>query len=404
MATIDQRGKYWRARIRIPGFKLKTRSFDTESQARTWAARKEAELRAGKDTIPDSRVEMTVGEALERYLKEITPSKKGREQEERRVRAWLRRTALVRLKLSDLKSAHLTEFKKDRKQEGASSNTIRLDLALISNLYTIARKEWNLAYLQNPVSEMRMPPAGKPRNRILSTEERTRLVNALRECRDPLVLLVVKFALETAARQGEILGLSKSDVDLRKRVAVFRDTKNGTDRAIPLSQGAMEVLHQVDLSPGSDTVFPITRDALVAAWRRALRRANIKNFRFHDLRHVGTTALFERGLQVMEVQGITGHKTLKILLNYTHMNPSHIVDRLDETEARSERPANRRGSYESDTALTAHPKAQGHCVSTNAPDNTPNDGLTANPARDLGQAVSGANLVPGKVIEFPKRR
>jgi integrase len=101
----------------------------------------------------------------------------------------------------------MNEFKKEQEREGAASNTIRLDLALISSLYTIARKEWNLAYLQNPIADMRMPKAGKPRNGFLSAEERTRLVSALKECRNPLVPIVAQSALETAARQGEILDL-----------------------------------------------------------------------------------------------------------------------------------------------------------------------------------------------------
>lgn len=405
MATIDQRGKYWRARIRIPGIKLKTRSFDTEDQARAWATRKEAELRAGQDTIPDSRLEMTLGEALERYLKDITPAKKGRVQEERRIRAWLRRTSLVQMKLSKLKSTHLTEFKKDRLQAGAASNTVRLDLALISNLYTIARKEWNLAYLQNPIAEMRMPKPGKPRNRRLSADERTRLIAALKGCRNPLLLTIVQFALETAARQGEILDLLKSDVDLNKRVALFRDTKNGTDRAIPLSQRAVEILTPLAQLPGCK-VFPITRDGLVAAWRRALRRANIKNFRFHDLRHCGTSALFERGLEVMEVQKITGHKTLKILLDYTHMDPSHIVDRLDETEARNTRATTRPATSEADTARATRPDPQRDSPNTDLI--APNAGeprvSTTPPRQAAFRAAPDVTKLPNNVLPFPERR
>ena len=99
----------------------------------------------------------------------------------------------------------------------------------------MARKEWNLTHLQNPIADIRMPKPGKPRNRRLSVEERVRLRDALKECRNSIVPVVVQFALETAARQGEILGLLKSDVDLNKRVAICWDTKNGTDRAIPLS-------------------------------------------------------------------------------------------------------------------------------------------------------------------------
>lgn len=82
MATIDQRGKKsWRARVRLPGYKLKTRTFDTRAQAEIWAERTERELHSGNDTIPNVAAEPTLAEALERYEREITKDKKSHEQE-----------------------------------------------------------------------------------------------------------------------------------------------------------------------------------------------------------------------------------------------------------------------------------------------------------------------------------
>jgi len=149
MASIDKRGKVWRARVRIRGFAPKTRSFDTKAEAEQWAARIERQLLAGEDTCPDLASEMTLSEALERYAKEVTPTKKGAEQELRRIRAWQKRP-LASLKLSLLTAAHFSEFKKERENEGKSANTIRLDLMLISAVFKKARKAWGC-----PISRIR---------------------------------------------------------------------------------------------------------------------------------------------------------------------------------------------------------------------------------------------------------
>ncbi len=342
MAAIDQRTKHsWRARVRIPGFAQKTRTFDTEAEACDWAARIERELRAGRDTIPNLRVEPTLDEALERYEREITAEKKGHEQERRRIRQW-RRRELAQLKLSTLTSQHFVAFRKERLTAGIKRSTVRLDLALISHLYTIARKEWGMPYLVNPIADVRQPKADKWRNRRLSAEESLRFEQALATCYNRVIPLIVPIAVETAARKSELLRLLWRDVDLKRRTMLLRDTKNGEDRTVPLSEKAVELLRRLAHEGEDEPVFRTTSHAITAAWRRILARAKITNFRFHDLRHEATTRLFERGLTVMEVQRITGHKTLAMLLRYTQMNVDRIVDRLDETESDPNSPGGSR--------------------------------------------------------------
>jgi len=86
MASIDKRSrKSWRARIRIPGHEDKTRSFNTRTEAQEWARMTEAHLRSGVGTIPDAAAEPTLAQALDWYLEQETPKKKGKEQETRRI-------------------------------------------------------------------------------------------------------------------------------------------------------------------------------------------------------------------------------------------------------------------------------------------------------------------------------
>jgi integrase len=288
-------------------------------------------LRSGIDTLPDLAAEPTLGQALDWYRDQETVKKKGKEQETRRINSWKGRE-LAALKLSQLTAMHFVEFGKQREAEGRKGNTIRLDLSLISDLFKTARLDWGMPYLENPIALLRKPKQGKGRDRRLNADEAERFERSLEACSKKLVQLVVRFAIHTAARQGEILRLRKADVDLDRRVVIFRDTKNGEDRAVPLSKHALAVLRSVEPS-ASPYMFPVTRTVITRAWRHILERAAIKNFRFHDLRHEATTSLFERGLSTMEVQRVTGHKTLAMLLRYTQMDVGHLVDRLDATEA-----------------------------------------------------------------------
>ncbi len=283
MATIDKRSKKsWRARVRIPGFSLKTRSFPTQDEAERWARFQEASLRSGKGETLELGQEPTLAEALERYLKERTPKKKGAEQEGRRIRTWIRWPDASR-KLSELTPLHFSEHVDDRLEDGVAGATIRADLSLISALYTCARKVWHLSYLTNPIADVELPKVAKGRERRLSEDEARRFYTALDECGNFVVQQVVLFAVETAARRGELLKLTWDDVNVKARKVTFRDTKNGETRVVPLSQPAVSLLTQV-MRTEDPYVFPLLISQLTSAWKAIRAAANLTDFRFHDLR------------------------------------------------------------------------------------------------------------------------
>lgn len=129
-------------------------------------------------------------------------------------------------------------------------------------------------------------------------------------------------------RQGELIRLRWEHIDLQRRVAYLPDTKNGETRSVPLSSIAIGVLRTVPRSL-SGQVFPgLTTEAVKRAYIRAVRRAEIEDLRFHDLRHEATTRLFEKGLNIMEVATITGHKDLRMLRRYTHLKAEDLARKL----------------------------------------------------------------------------
>jgi len=117
-------------------------------------------------------------------------------------------------------------------------------------------------------------------------------------------------------------------VDLERRVAFLAVTKNGESRGVPLSSRAVAVLRGLPPSSNGRVFGELTKEALKQSFKRAVRRAGTTGLRLHDLRHEATSRFFEKGLNVMEVASVTGHKTLQMLKRYTHLNVTDLATRL----------------------------------------------------------------------------
>ena len=268
----------------------------------------------------------TLGDLIRQYGRNVTPTKKGRAKEQYRLRA-LQKMPLSKVLLKDLRMHHVKTFKEQRMKEVSSATVLR-DLRLFSHIINTGRTEWGLENViaTNPVSLIRKPKTSRPRDRRLEAGELGRLLSA---CANPWFRPLVLFAIETGMRRGEILSLTWKHVHLGKRYVHLPDTKNGDSRDVPLSPLAMELLGDLPRNiRGVQVVFPLHFEALKSAWARACQRGGISNLRFHDLRHEATSRLFEKGLNVMEVAAITGHKDLKTLRRYTHLRAENLALKL----------------------------------------------------------------------------
>ena len=129
-------------------------------------------------------------------------------------------------------------------------------------------------------------------------------------------------------RQGELVSLRWEHIDLNRRTVHLPDTKNGESRTVPLSTAAVKILRSLPRNI-QGKVFPgVTTEAVKRAYARAVRRTAIEDLRFHDLRHEATSRLFEKGLNIMEVASITGHKDLRMLRRYTHLKAEDLARKL----------------------------------------------------------------------------
>ena len=128
-------------------------------------------------------------------------------------------------------------------------------------------------------------------------------------------------------RRSEILNLRWVDIDLDSGFATLFDTKNGEDRRVPLTKTARDVLSKL---PNQDEmVFPISANCVRLAWERTRKKAGISDLRFHDLRHEAVSRFFEMGMSVPEVALISGHKDVRQLFRYTHLNPTNVFKKYE---------------------------------------------------------------------------
>jgi integrase len=265
-----------------------------------------------------------LAEGLERYLADVNPTKKGAKAEADRIRQW-QRHPLASRSLASIRSHDIAEWRNELVAAGKAPTTVRNAVTIISQVYKTAASEWGMSGLQNPVAGVRMPKLRPGRERRLHPGEEERLLAGCRALGCAWMPSLVVMALETGMRLGELLSLRRENIV--GRVARLTDTKNGRPRDVPLSSRALGALKELPVSTDG-RVFPMNRSIVEWRWKKVCQLTIIEDLRFHDLRHEATSRLFERGLDVMEVASITGHRTLAMLARYTHLKAAKLAAKL----------------------------------------------------------------------------
>ena len=337
MATIRKRGDYqWQAIVKRKGYPLQSKTFNYRKDAEEWSRDVERDMDRGIYMPRQEAERTTVHDLIARYRTDVLPSKRAN---------WIA-GALAALDdgfgkyaLTALSPKMIATYR-DAQLKNVSPSTVRQRLGLLSRLIDLAGKEWGIPLAANPCAMVSRPVSDDARDRRLESGDLDRL---LAECSLHLSALI-RLAIETAARLGELLSLKWTDVDLAKRVMILRGlerddslkqkTKNKDAlRAVPLSSEAVAVFEELRSLPVSISgrVFWwwARSDSFNKTWTRVCDRAGIDDLRFHDLRHEATSRLFERGVfDSMEVASITGHKTLAMLKRYTHLKAEDLARKL----------------------------------------------------------------------------
>ena len=344
MATIEKRvgksGTTWRVRVRRLAGPPLTKSFERKADAETWARGIEHKLDTGEHVATTEARKRTVGDAIDQYLTVTLPRAKHRknaDEQERLLGVWrelLGTRALVTLTPAAVAEARDTLAKRtNRAKKPISGATVNRHLTALSAVLTVATREYGWIQ-KNPVANVTRLADSKGRERFLSEAERQALLVECDKSDCAALGPLVRLALATGARKGELMGLEWANVNLERRTVRFVDTKNGDNRTVPLAPSAVEVLKgwRKGRLPVSG-VFPLTIDGVDKPWREARAAAGLPDFRFHDLRHSAASYLAMSGASLMDIAAILGHKTLAMVKRYSHLSEQHTtaaVDRMAE--------------------------------------------------------------------------
>jgi len=342
MAQIRERvkkngKKSFFVRIRMKGKPEATASFDRLTDARLWAQQTEASIREGRYSYKAEAQKHSLGDLVERYIKDVLPRKpKIQKEYESQLKWW--RNQIGDILLYDLSPPLILEHrdllsKKITQRKTKISNArVNRYMASLSSAIATAVKEWGWME-DNPLRKISKLKEPRGRVRYLSDEERERLLTACQESHNQDLYLAVILAMSTGGRRAEIWGLSWKHIDLKNDFITFVETKNEERRSVPLQGHALELMLERSKVPRIDTdlVFPSPINPqkyydFRRPFQMALEAAQIEDFRWHDLRHCAASYLVMSGVDMRTVAEILGHKTIQMTQRYAHLSPEHLKD------------------------------------------------------------------------------
>lgn len=348
MARIEKRknkrGISYLATVRRKGFKAVARTFDTKGEAISWAAGIEQDMRDRRYQDPRLAMGITLGQAMGRYLQTISTAKaKNTQMREKACAKRLLERIRAKTPLGAIDANIVATYRDERMQE-VSVYSVRLELVLLSHLFTKAKKEWGIP-VGNPVAEIERPSPPRGRERFLTEDEAIKLLESCRKSRNKKLYYYVLALLHTGMRSSEAAGLRWNQVDLEKRIIFLQDTKNKDPRWVPLTKelaGELSHLKQLTGKQDEHLVF-LKEDQLKSArvkarpgirfreaFNHAKKRAGLPDIHMHDLRHTAASHLIMSGVDIRTLADILGHRTLQMVQRYTHLLHDHKLSAIDK--------------------------------------------------------------------------
>jgi integrase len=314
MPSIRKRKDKYQVQVRIQGQQI-SKTFTQYKDAKKWGIFYESKINLGVDLeVLDKN--LTLKYLINRYLLEITPTKKGFIQERIRLLRLLKEP-ITNNKVHLLKTKDFVKFKSIRIKDG--NRTCAYDLVLLHHIYNTAIKQWCYPITHNPLSNIQKPKCNPPRERRFNDNELKYILN--HKFKNNNMEHVIELALETGMRRSEILSITSDAI--KDNHIYLVDTKNGSSRKIPLTKKVKEIIDKSVLP------YSITSNAVRLSWCRMIKKAGIVDLHFHDLRHEAISKFFEKGLSIPEVSLISGHKDVRQLMRYTHLKISNLIDKLN---------------------------------------------------------------------------
>ena len=337
----------YRVLVRLKGCDPQSATFKRITDAKKWAQDTESAIRDGRHFKTAEAKRHTVSDMIDRYIKDVVSGKKSASDSTQQLLYWrgqigskllsaLTAPLIVGIRDCLKKEPYYTTRKTSdgivRTERLRSDATVNRYLAALSHCMTTAVTQWGWME-SNPMKTVTKAKEPAGRVRFLSDDERERLLKACQSSKNPLLYQAVVLAILTGARQSELLNLSWDDVDMTNGRALLHDTKNGEKRVVHLAGKALELLQALKGMKHRDdnnlvfqgrTALNKGHASLRTAWVYALKKAEVTDFRWHDLRHSAASYLAMNGAPLLDIAAVLGHKTLSMVKRYSHLSESHV--------------------------------------------------------------------------------
>ncbi len=326
----DGRGFTWRAVVRIKGYPVVCETFERKQEAEDWGQETERRIKLGQFKFDQHKHLHTFTQLVDRFIND------GALQHHRSAEDTLRHLNYWKGRLGSYALIHITgdligqerQFLAETSIKGEKKRTPSTINRYISSLssvlgYATRQLRW---ISENPCAYLIKLKENPSRDRVLSMEEINSLLIACRQSRSPYLFCIVLIALTSGARQGEILNLEWKHIDFDNKLAYLKETKNGRPRSISLPDPVIKELKSLYQArhPAKPLVFAsrtaFGRVDVKKAWKEALKRGGIAQFRAHDMRHTFCTLAAAQGASNLELAAAMGQRTLEMLLKYTHLD------------------------------------------------------------------------------------
>ena len=323
---LRKRNNKWQCLINYRGYRI-GKTFIRKQEAQKWALKTKTQLESNSFQDTSCLATMKLKDLLKLYHEKYQSKSRRPKQFQYEINL-LCRQSVANITLIKLNSRHIAEFRDEKLSVGKSPSTVKKYLGIISRAFNIGIKELSLPLQSNPVSLVTKPSEPPGRDRILSGTELKQLLDVANHSSIYFMRQIIVLAIETLCRRGELLNLERSDVDYSNRTARIKVTKNNFPRTIGLSPLAVSTLKSLPLTIESRFINLSSIGGFDKAFKKCVNKANIKDFHFHDLRHLGATKLAKQGWTVLELAAQGGWKSINMVKRYANIDAEYLADKL----------------------------------------------------------------------------
>ena len=341
-ANVRYRGpEQYQARKRVNG-RIAVQTFESAAKAERWLTHTQTDKDRGVFVDLSLAQRTSFGALLKRYREQVSPNKKGANQEANHLEV-IERDDIALLKIARLGTDDAVEWRDRMLAAGYAPATVVRRMNLAQRVISHAMSDWKIRLAANPFQGVNRPAgADVERDRAFrDADEETAVFNAVRS--DPALYLISHWALGSAMRQGEICSINRKK-DLKPECCVVRGlsgdgSKNDEIREVPLFTRAQcalanipylpDIIAELDKLPRAidGRLFNIDQNVLKMRWRRAMKKVGVVDFHFHDLRHVATGRIALLYTNVLDLSLVTGHRDLNSLKRYYNVSGSDLRKR-----------------------------------------------------------------------------